>query len=203
MNTKCLILLLIIIPLSILTDCSSKKEKKSDTISTLPVNSENAVPAPGLSIHDAALNGRSKEVETLLKSGTDPDTTDNMGRTPLMYAAFNGHIEIVGMLIRKGADVNRPDKNGMTALMMASSGPFPLAAKMLLDQGADPNMVENGEHFTALMYAAAEGQAEVVKILFLYKADPEMKDVDGDDALTFARNNGHKAVVELLESLKK
>jgi len=78
-----------------------------------------------------------------------------------------------------------------------------MAVKMLLDQKADPNMVDREEHFTALMYAAAEGQLEVVKILLSYKADPNLKDIDGDDALTFARNNGHMAVVAQLESIKK
>jgi ankyrin repeat protein len=87
--------------------------------------------------------------------------------------------------------------------MMASSGPYPAAVKLLLDHQADPDISDNDEHFTALMYAAAEGQMEVVRILLAYRADPDLKDIDGDDAKTFADNNGHKEISALLQSLKK
>jgi ankyrin repeat protein len=53
------------------------------------------------------------------------------------------------------------------------------------------------------MYAAAEGQLDVVKILLANRADPAIKDIDGDDALTFARNNGHTAIAAILTSVKK
>jgi ankyrin repeat protein len=43
----------------------------------------------------------------------------------------------------------------------------------------------------------------VVKILLSYRADPFLKDVDGDDALTFARNNGHTEVATLLQGIKR
>jgi ankyrin repeat protein len=53
------------------------------------------------------------------------------------------------------------------------------------------------------MYAAAEGQLEVVKILLTYRADPSLKDIDGDDARTFAERNGHKEISALLKSFMK
>ncbi len=130
----------------------------------------------------------------------DINVQDEDGRTVLMYAAFNGHTELMKDLILRGAKVNLKDVNGRTALMLASSGPYPDAVRLLLEHGADPNIVDNQEHFTALMYAAAEGQLEVVRILLKYHADPGMKDVDGDAAITFARNNGHDAVVDFLNS---
>ncbi len=34
------------------------------------------------------------------------------------------------------------------------------------------------------------GQLEVVELLIANKADPDLKDVDGDDAIIFAGNNG-------------
>jgi ankyrin repeat protein len=203
MKNRWLISLIFIVPLFGLSFCGNKKDKKSESAAAASINSSNVSAAPSISIHEAALNGQLNDVTALLKSGIRPDTLDQDGRTPLLYAAFNGNTEIMGVLIRNGADVNIADNYGRTALMMASSGPYPLAVKMLLDQKADPNMIDKEEHFTALMYAAAEGQSEVVKILLSYKADPHLKDIDGDDALTFARNNGHKAVVAQLESIKK
>jgi ankyrin repeat protein len=45
------------------------------------------------------------------------------------------------------------------------------------------------------MTAAAEGQVEVVRVLLAYGADPELEDVDGDTAESFAIQNGHLQVV--------
>ena len=39
---------------------------------------------------------------------------------------------------------------------------------------------------------------EVVKLLLENGAEPAMKDIDGDNAETFARQNGHIEVAELL-----
>ena len=119
-----------------------------------------------------------------------------------MYASFNGHFEIMRKLIEKGALVNLCDSNGRTALMMASSGPYAEAVKLLLNHYADPNVTDKEEHFTALMYASSEGHLDVVKVLLTFNADPSLKDGDGDDAKTFAVNNGHKEVADLLNSFK-
>lgn len=155
------------------------------------------------SFFDAALNGNEATVMAALEKGVDVDSRDDEGRTALMYASFNGHTALIQKLIGKGASVDMQDGNGRSALMLAASGPFPVSVNVLLGNKANPNLVDREEHFTALMFAAAEGQLEVVKILLKYNADLTFKDVDGDDAITFAGNNGHKAVVDYLTSLKK
>ena len=48
------------------------------------------------------------------------------------------------------------------------------------------------------MHAAAEGHADVVKVLLKYNADPAMRDADGDSARDFAMRNRHADVVQLL-----
>jgi uncharacterized sulfatase len=156
------------------------------------------VASTGDSFFEAALSGYKAGLMQMLDKGTDINTKDEDGRTALMYAAFNGHTAIIQELLNRGAGVDLRDVNGRTALMLASSGPYPDAAKLLLDHGADPNLADRDEHFTALMYAAAEGQLEVVKVLLRYHADPKLKDADGDNALIFARNNGHTAVADYL-----
>ena len=45
------------------------------------------------------------------------------------------------------------------------------------------------------MFAAAEGQLEVVQALLSHGADATLSDVDGDTALDFASQNGHSDVV--------
>ena len=152
-------------------------------------------------IFDAALNGDLAKVRESIGKGADPNDVDQDGRTALMYASFNGHTEIVRLLLDEGANVGLRDAMGRTALLFASTGPFAETVEMLLDHHADPNITDNGEHFTPLMHAAAEGQLEVVKLLIERGADPSMKDIDGDTAGVFARNNGHTEVAGYIQSV--
>lgn len=194
---------LLLVPLFILFSCNNRKDNSAKNVNPVQETVGISKPLSSVSIHEAALNGQSGQVTALLEAGIDPNLKDPEGRTPLMYASFNGHAEVIKGLVKKGADINLQDNYGRSALMMASSGPYPVAVKLLLDNGADPNLIDKEEHFTALMYAAAEGQLDVVKLLLANGADAELKDVDGDNALTFAANNRHVSVVSLLTSIKK
>jgi len=148
----------------------------------------------------AAFDGKLDAVRSLVSEGTAVDVTDPENHTPLMWAAFNGHTRVVGYLLEKGAKVDAKDVSGRTALLYASSGPFPETVELLLKKGADVNLQGKLEGFTALMTAAAEGQVEVVRLLLGHGADPDLKDVDGDTAESFAQQKGHAAVVDLLNN---
>jgi len=145
-------------------------------------------------------SGNLAEVQRLVSAGTAVDVTDAEKRTPVMWAAFNGHTSVVRYLLENGAKLDARDTNGRTALMYASSGPYAQTVELLLEKGAEVNVQGRLEGFSALMTAAAEGQLEVVRLLLAYGADPDLEDADGDTAASFARQNGHSAVVELLEN---
>lgn len=147
----------------------------------------------------AALNGNLQAIKNALENGFDPESTDSDMHTLLMMAAYNGHGKIVALLLDKGASVDHRDIMNRTALMYASTGPFNETVTLLLDAGANPNLVDGEEHFTPLMFAAAEGQAEVVQTLLKHGADKSMVDVDGESAYDFALNNGHSEVAKLLK----
>jgi ankyrin repeat protein len=152
---------------------------------------------------EAALYGKVAVVEKALAQGYKVDARDLQKRTLLMYAAFNGQTNVVQKLILAGADVNAVDKTGSTALMFASSGKNASTVKLLIKKGAKVNTIDTNEHWTALMWAAAEGQIEVVKVLLANKADVFPKDVDGDTAESFAAQKGHPAVVKILQEAAK
>lgn len=158
-------------------------------------------PAPTLSeVVPAALEGNQQLVRQALNQYFDPNELDPEGRTAIMYAAFNGHTDVVANLIASGADVNVQDTSGSTALMFASSGPSTETVALLLEKGAKINTVDNIEHFSALMWAAAEGQMDNVKLLLKHNADTTLQDIDGDTAETFAAKAGHAAVAEVLKA---
>lgn len=202
MNKGYYFILILISAVFLISGCQSRNENKQTVRSTSDAEVSKSAAVTDVDIHEAALNGNFSQVSMQLDSGVKPDTTDSDGRTPLLYAAFNGHIEIIKVLLKKRASVNHADNYGRTALMMASSGSNPESVKLLLDNYADPNLIDKEEHFTALMYAASEGQMENVKILLGRDANPLLKDIDGDDAETFARNNNHNEVADLIKSFK-
>ena len=150
-------------------------------------------------LRDAAYEGRIQAVQQELTQGANPNTSDENGRTALMLAAFNGYDTVVKALLTHNAKVNTCDNTGRTALMYAASGPNEQTVRMLLEKKADPNIKDKGEGWTALMFAAAEGQTQVVKDLLQHGADKTAKDIDGETACDFARNNSHGDVVRLLE----
>ena len=187
--------------------CNNVGKGSTDKSSDSGISSEAAKGAPestpalvGL-LHQAALDGDLNGVEKALESGANVNGVDEEGRTALMFAAFNGHSDIVLTLLEDEAGIDRRDLMGRTALLYAATGPFPETVRILLDKGAEANVVDSDEHFSPLMHAAAEGNLDVVKILLKGGSDPTLKDVDGDDAASFARQGGHLEVADYLDAL--
>ncbi len=152
---------------------------------------------------EAASGGDLKTVRRALDQGMRPDVSGPDRRTALMLAAYNGHTGVVETLIDAGARVDARDEVDRTALMYASTGDFPGTVELLIKAGSPVNVCDSHEHWTALMFAGAEGQGDVVTILLKNGADPTMRDADGDTAGNFAVNNGHAAVAKRLRAAEK
>ena len=91
------------------------------------------------------------------------------------------------------------DRDGRTPLMFAAAGGLSDTVKLLLDNGADVNArTEVGG--TALIYAAAMGQLECVKLLIEHGADKTIRNDNGYTANSVARERGHSAIVDYLET---
>lgn len=178
---------------------TSKKSEKNDK-SNLEVGGNDSKMLDPDAFRDAALNGQLEKVSAMIPEMTNVDVSDETGHTALMLAAYNGHTEIVRQLLNKGADVNHIDLDGRTSLMYAASGPFAETVRLLLKYDAKLDIVDNGEHFTALMFAAAEGHLDVVEVLMKKGANASLKDVDDDTAESFARKNGHNEVADFIKN---
>ena len=84
-----------------------------------------------------------KKTKNLIETGANPNTANENGLTPLMYAVEKNYVDITRTLIAGGADVNAKDKVGNTALMrmglLSCFGIYPNAdiVKELIENGAN------------------------------------------------------------------
>ena len=113
----------------------------------------------------ACTNGSVALVERLLKAGANSNTRIATGETPLMTCASTGNVDAVRLLIARGADVNakEPSQN-QDALMWAASERHPSVVRLLVEAGANPQ-AHTKKGFTALHFAAREGDIDSVRQL--------------------------------------
>ena len=78
----------------------------------------------------------------------------------------------------------------------------PAQARRLLLAGAEPDAVMAGD-CTPLVYCAATGRTELVKLLLAFGADPARRDSEGRVAADYARARGHQAVVDLIDDAQQ
>ena len=78
-------------------------------------------PVPDISIYDAVEDGNIEIVKQHLAAGTDVNSKDKDGWTPLHEAASEGHNKIIELLVAKGADVNAKGADGETPVDAAAS----------------------------------------------------------------------------------
>ena len=126
----------------------------------------NAAGADGTTaIMYAAANGDLELVRALIKAGANVKLANQFGTSALTEAAIIGSAPIIEALLKAHADPNFRTPNSETPLMAVARSGKVDAAKALLDAGADINAKENWGGQSALMWAAAQSQADMVKFL--------------------------------------
>jgi len=126
----------------------------------------NATDADGsTAIMYAAANDDLELVHALIKAGADVKLSNQFGTSAITEAAIIGSAPIIEALLKAGADPNFKTPNGETPLMAAARTGKIDAAKALLNAGADINAKETWGEQSALMWAAAQSQADMVKFL--------------------------------------
>src|SRR5687767_7702375 len=113
----------------------------------------------------ASTHGSAALVELLLNAGAHPNTRIATGETPLMTCASTGNADAVRALIARGADVNAMEPSQhQNALMWAASERHPNVVRLLVEAGAN-TQAHTKKGFTALHFAAREGDIDSVRQL--------------------------------------
>ena len=117
-------------------------------------------------LHWAVRWDNAAAVDLLLDAGARPGAANAYGVTALSLACINRSAPVVERLLAAGADPNAATSMGETVLMTCARTGAAAAVRALLDAGADNvNARESSRGQTALMWAAAQGHPEVVRVL--------------------------------------
>jgi ankyrin repeat protein len=125
----------------------------------------------------AAANDDIELVRALIKAGASVNLKNQFGTSAITEAAIIGSASVIDALLKAGADPNRTNPEGETPLMAVARSGRVDAARRLLEARADVNSKEDFGGQTALMWAAAQGQAEMVKLLAANGADVNARGV--------------------------
>lgn len=164
----------------------------------------------------AASRNEIAAVELLLRYGANTSTRNKEGQTAAEVAQLASHSEVFTMISMRETMVNAekatssPDEQRerneklkmaraleMTELMMCVADGNKSRVQELAAVKASINMQDlNGA--TALMYAAKNGQIEIIQCLLANGADCSIKTDKGSLAIDFAKRGGHKDIARLL-----
>jgi len=128
-------------------DCSFHPGVSRRAAAALLLSAALAWSLPGFCgpIHEAARNGNTKKVESLLKEQPTlvSSKEEEFGQTPLHIAAFNGRLEVAKLLVANKADVNAKAKNGSMPLHLAAAKGNKELVEFLLASKAEINALDN------------------------------------------------------------
>jgi excisionase family DNA binding protein len=153
---------------------------------------------------EAAYEGNTGQVQSLIEAGANVNEKDAAGRTALMIAANRGHTYVVQLLLERGADATVKDNNGQTAMEAAESRGFQRIVSMLekfstsaqpegsrsLKSGAAPRL--------SLHRAVDDGDFAALKSLIEAGADLNSRSNDEWTPLMLATIKGHTAMIQIL-----
>jgi tetratricopeptide (TPR) repeat protein len=169
----------------------------------------------------AVVGGHADAAQLLLDAGLAVDARDRFGKTALHWAASRGHAPLGALLLGASADPAARDSGGWDVLMAAAhAGCYALVEQLLAAisavAGGGAGGGPSGESAaraalrarpredvpSALMCAAQNGHAHVVKLLLAAGADASQQLLPkGLTALDFATQGSHAGATALLQPL--
>jgi len=172
--------------------------RKNTVTGSLGVTNTNTSPANNDALISEASKGKWNTVRSLINN-RNMNYQDRNGKTALIAAAEGRHQQLVSELIKFGVNVNLKKQNGITALHLESQNGHLQNVQALLQKGADINglaVYKFKKGYTPLIFAALNGNDQVVSELLFNNANVEQKTQDGFNAILWAAKNNHKNVVK-------
>lgn len=140
-----------------------------------------------------AYTGLSEGVKALLDKGAEVNAAEpSHGQTALMWATVQQHSRVVQVLLEHGADLHARTR---TAPRLVGIGPSVSSGFISDGPGGGPSgksgmEVQTGG-FTALLFAAQQGDLDSARMLLAAGADRNDVAADGTSVLVVAAHSGH------------
>jgi ankyrin repeat protein len=152
---------------------------------------------PALSI---AVQRGEEITKLLLDSGANPNTKDDLGKTPLMHTLESDtnesqHTARMRLLIIAGADVNTRDRNGKGIVYLAIASGNSHVVSFL---GANGARVDRSETLLAAAEFASKNGFSHLQKLFTEGDNLDARDKDGLTALMHVARHGHARMLKTL-----
>lgn len=155
----------------------------------------------------ASKEGKTEFVKILLDNNANIELKDNSGNTALIQAIANNHLDIANNLATHGAKFDVKNESGLSAIHFAclvdnNNDDEKRAEQMklideIISSGISVNSLSN-KGLSPLIFAAVNGNLEVVKYLTDLGADIHQRSEAGATAIGQAANKGHIDVVDFL-----
>ena len=147
-------------------------------------------------LNTAASKGDVALVDVLLRANADANLANLSGVTPLMGATFSANVAIVRKLLAAKALIEPLDRVKKNAATYAAANGCTECLTEMLRAGTQVSVsLEND--LTLLMWAAAYGHQDSVRMLLSAGADRSMKDKRGKTASEMAAEGGHTSVLAI------
>lgn len=148
-------------------------------------------------LHLAVLEGHTRAVEILLRNGANQNITFSHGYTPIFYLIECGYADILKIFLDNQCDPNQKSYFNYTLLHKATFFGRINMVQMLLEYGAAVEPVTS-DQMTPLFFAIDNGDAEMVKLLLLYGANPN-KACNNVTPLQLATKVNHSQIIDILK----
>jgi ankyrin repeat protein len=148
-------------------------------------------------LYEAASQGQSGAVATLVEHGARIEGLDHGFSPPLVIAASCGHTSTVELLCSLGANLEGGNGRGHTALMEAALGGHDATASLLLQRGAKTE-IKGRRGRGPLWHATNNRDMKMVELLVDNGANLEAADHHGCTPLTVAVEKGDRKLTKFL-----
>ncbi len=136
-------------------------------------------------------------IKKLIKSGSNPNKTDNNGNNSLHLAVYNRNIEICKELMDY-VNINQRNLLGESALHIACNLQEKDIIELLLKNNININIQDYENELTALHYAIHQNNIDIIKILLKYNPDILLQDMYGNTALHYGCIENNIQIVDKL-----
>ena len=139
-------------------------------------------------IAEAVKKNLIEAVTLLLEHGSDINTVDCYGNTPLMIVIDNKYNDIAKILIDKGAEIDKQNKyaaeNTITYAIIADN--IEIVGYLIEKDKKNLNLQDSKYGETPLMCAVVNGKVDIIKILLDHGADVNIKNKFNKTVLDYA-----------------